>query len=160
MDVEAHRVWRYAALAWITLVAVPTGYAVIRWQMGLNRDPDVTGATELIPLFLLVITVPMAALAFGGLAPLAIAYDHVAKGRSPTYLNVLVGTALAAPALVVSVVAAGWPQHDVRQSLSALRHLDRADGFLMALLLGGMIVGLGVRRRQRAARHVSGGRGL
>ena len=161
MDVEAHRVWRYAALAWMMLVVVPTSYAVIRWQMGLGRDPDMSGVGELILLFLFVITVPMAALAFGVFAPLAIAYDYVAKGRTPIYLNVFVGAVLAAPALVVSVVAVGWPQHDVRQSMAALRHIDyRADGFAMALLLGGMVVGLGVRHRRKATRQVGGARGL
>ena len=145
MQVEPHRVWRYAALAWIALITIPTAYAVIGWQMGLDRDPDMSGAGELIALFLVVITVPMAALAFGVFAPLAIAYDHVVKGRTPTYVNVLFGAALSAPALVVSVVAVGWPQHDLRQSMSVLRHLDRAPGFETALLVGGMIVGLGVR---------------
>jgi hypothetical protein len=48
MEVKAHRVWRYAAVAWITLVAVQTCYAVIRWQMGLGRDPDMSGVSELI----------------------------------------------------------------------------------------------------------------
>jgi hypothetical protein len=155
MDVEAHRVWRATALAWITLVAVPTGYAAIRWQMGLGRDPDMTGVSELIVFLLIVLTVPMAALAFGVLAPLAIAYDYIAKGRTPMYLNVLFGAALSAPALAVSVVAVGWPQHDVRQSMSVLRHLDRAPDFVAALLLSGMIVGLGVRHRQRAASRLS-----
>jgi hypothetical protein len=159
MDAEGHRVWRYAALAWITLVAVPTGYAVIRWQMGLGRDPDMSGVGELIFSFLFVISFPMAALAFGVLAPLTIAYDSLAKGRAPMYLNVLVGAGLAVPALVVSVLAVGWPQHGLRDSVSALRHLDRADGFAMAVLLGGMIAGLGVRYRQRATTHVGGASG-
>jgi hypothetical protein len=146
MDVDAHRVWRYTALAWITLVAVPTGYAAIRWQMGLGRDPDMTRVSELISFFLFVLSVPMAALAFGVLAPLAISYDYIAEGRMPIHLNVLFGAALSAFALVVSVVATGWPEHDLRQSISVLRHLDRAPDFVAALLLSGMIVSLGVRR--------------
>lgn len=61
MTVEAHRVWRYALFAWVVLVAVPTAYAAIRWQLGIDHDPDMSGSGELIAGFLFILTLPMPA---------------------------------------------------------------------------------------------------
>lgn len=145
MDAHGHRIWRYAGLAWIALVVVPIGYAAVRWQMGLGHDPDMTGVGELMLSMLVVILVPMAALAFGVLAPLAIGVDQLTNARTPRAVNVLIGAALSAPALVVTVVAVGWPEHGIRDALAALGHLGRAPGFGLGVLLAGIIVGFGLR---------------
>jgi len=153
MDAKPHQVWRYAGLAWVALISVPTAYAVLRWQVGLGRDVDIHGVDELILMFLLVLSAPMAALAFGVFAPLAIVIDRIASGRTSRFVNVLIGAALSAPALVVTVVVGG-SKHDLRGIVAAIRHPDRAIGLFVALPLAGIIVGLGLRHRRSTAPKV------
>jgi len=136
-----HRVWRYAVLAWVTLIAGPTGHAAIRWQMGVGRDIDISGVHELVFMFALAFAAPMAALAFGVFAPLAVGIDHIMNGRAPRFVNVILGAALSVPALIVTVMVAGWTMKGV----PAVATLQRAMGLIAALPLAGMIVGLGVR---------------
>ena len=145
---EPHHVWRFTAIAWLALVAVPTAYAMMRWQMGGGRDPDMSGVGELVSTFVFFLTVPMGALAFGVFAPLAIAIDYIAKGRTTRFVNLLLGVALAVPALVIAVVVSGWPEHSLSDAMTAIRHSERAPGFLAALALAGIIVGFGLRRAQ------------
>lgn len=154
MDAEPHRIWRYAGLAWIGLIAVPTVHAVRLWYLGSGRDSDMSGVHELILMFLMVLSAPMAALAFGVFAPLAIVIDRIADGRTSRFVNILIGAALAAPALFVTVVVVG-PQHDWMGVLAVVRHPDRAIGLFAALPLAGMIVGLGLRHRRSTAPTVS-----
>ena len=153
MDAEPHSIWRYAGLAWIGLIAVPTVQAVRLWYMGPGRDPDMSGVHELILTFLMVLSAPMAALAFGVFAPLAIFIDRIANGRTSRFVNVLMGAALSAPALVVTVVVVG-SKHDLTGILAAIRHPDRAIGLFVALPLAGIIVGLGLRHRRSSAPKV------
>jgi|SRR4051812_10003024 hypothetical protein len=150
MDAEPHRIWRYAGVAWIGLIAVPTLYAVRLWYVGPGRDPDMNGVHELILTFVMVLSAPMAALAFGVFAPLAIVVDRIVNARTSRFVNLLMGAALAAPALVVTIAVVG-SKHDWRGILTAIRHPDRAIGVLVALPLAGIIVGLGLRHRKSPA---------
>ena len=143
MDAAPHRVWRYAVLAWVALIAGPTGHAAIRWQMGVGRDIDMSGVHELVFMFALAFATPMAALAFGVFAPLALGIDHIMNGRTPRFLNVFLGATLSVPALIVTVIVGGWPM----KAAPSVATLQRAMGLIAALPLAGMIVGLGVRHR-------------
>jgi hypothetical protein len=139
----APRVWRHAVLAWLVLIAGPTGNAAVRWQMGVGRDIDMSGVHELILAFVIVFAAPMAALAFGVFAPLAVGIEYVLQGRASRFVNALLGAALSLPAFVVTVLVVGWPQ----QVFASAANLQRAIGFLAALPLAGMIVGLGMQHR-------------
>ena len=146
MDAKQHQVWRYSGFAWVVLLALPTAYGAVRWEMGLGRDSDMAGVHELILVFLITLAAPMAALAFGVFAPLAIAIDHIAKGRTTRSINALLGASLSAPALVVTLLVVGWPDHFVDAFTSG--HLRRAIALILALPLAGVIVGLGLRHRR------------
>jgi hypothetical protein len=98
MNAPRHRVWPFAALAWMALVLVPIAYAGWEWHRGLHRDADIQHFSELAWMLAFVLTLPMAALAFGVFAPLAITVDAVLRGRAPRVVNVLLTTTLAAPA--------------------------------------------------------------
>jgi hypothetical protein len=141
MQPEPHRVWRYASVAWLFLIAVPTASAAIFWQLGIARDQDMSGPGELVVLVLLVLVVPTAILAFAVLAPLAVGVDRLVRGRTPRAVNLLIGMALAA-----SVVAAGVLVFPPR----GFTPMGRA--LLWAMPAAGMIVGLGLRHRQSASR--------
>jgi hypothetical protein len=138
MHAAPHRVWQFTTVAWVALIAGPIIQAVIRWEMGVDRDIDMSGVHELIFMFLIVFSAPMAALAFGVFAPLALAIDHLTKGRTSRFVNVLLGATLSLPALLLIVMVAGWPR---RGSAS------HAMVLVAVLLLAGMIVGLGLRHR-------------
>jgi ABC-type phosphate transport system permease subunit len=138
MDAAPHRIWRFAVLAWLGLIAGPTAHAVVRWQMGVGRDPDMSGVHELVFTFLIVLAAPMAALAFGVFASLALAIDTAIHGRTPRLVNVLLGALLSMPALVVVVLVAGWPMRG---------SAPHAKVLVATLMLAGMIVGLGLRYR-------------
>jgi hypothetical protein len=141
MQPEPHRVWRFAGVAWLFLIAVPTASSAIFWQLGIGRDQDMSGPGELSILVLLVLIVPTALLAFAVLAPLAVGVDRLVRGRTPRSVNLLIGLALAA-----SVVAAGMLAFPPRGFAPAGRAL------LSAMPFAGMIVGLGLRHRQSASR--------
>lgn len=144
MNAAPHRVWKYAALAWVALIAGPTVNAAIRWQMGVGRDSDMTGVHELVFTFLIVLAAPMAALAFGVFAPLAVGIDYLMRGRSSRFVNVLLGAILSVPALIVTVIVGGWPGKGV----PSVAGLQRALGLIAVLPVAGMIVGLGLRHRR------------
>jgi hypothetical protein len=141
MQPESHRVWRYAGLAWLLLIAIPTASAAIFWRLGIGRDPDISGAGELLIMILLFLLVPAAVLAFAVLAPLAVGVDRLVRGRTPRSVNLLIGLALAA-----SVVAAGMLAFPPRGFTPVGRAL------LSAMPFAGMIVGLGLRHRRSASR--------
>ena len=149
MDAARHRIWPYTVLAWFALVAVPTAYAAAQWQMGIGRDPDMSGVGELVLSFLFIVTLPMAALAFGVFAPLALAVDYLVNGRTSRLVNVLLGAVLSAPALFVTVLVTGWPERSMEEVMTARRHPARATGIVAATLVAGMIVGLGLRHREQ-----------
>lgn len=144
MDAAPHRVWRYAVLAWVALITGPTGHAAIRWQMGVGRDIDMSGVHELVFMFALAFAAPMGALAFGVFAPLAVGIDYIMNGRTPRFVNLILGAALSVPALIVTVIVGGWRM----EGIAAVATLQRAMGLIAALPLAGMIVGLGMRHRR------------
>jgi hypothetical protein len=153
MNGVRHLVWPFAALAWAALVLVLIAYAGWEWQHGIHRDADIQHFSELAWMLAFVFTLPMAALAFGVFAPLAIALDTILCGRTPRAINVVLCAILAAPALFVTVYVTGWPEHSVAQALGALRHLDRARGLVAGHVVAGAIVGLGLRHpRQQHSR--------
>ena len=138
MEAAPHRVWRYAVLAWMILLAGPIILAVVRWQMGVDRDIDMTGVHELVFMFLIAFSAPAAVLAFGMFAPLAVGLDSIAKGRTSRFVNVLLGATLSLPVLLITVLVAGWPRRGSTSYAAVL---------VAALLLAGMTVGLGLRHR-------------
>jgi hypothetical protein len=138
MDPAPHRVWRYTVPAWMILLGAPLLLAVARWQMGVDRDIDMSGVHELVFLFLIAFSAPTAVLAFGVFAPLAVGLDSIAKGRTSRFVNVLLGAALSLPVLVLTVIVAGWPRRGSASYAAVL---------IAALLLAGMTVGLGLRHR-------------
>ena len=144
MDAAPHRVWRYALLAWVALLAGPIVHAAMRWQMGVGRDADMSGVHELVLTFLIVLSVPMAALAFGVFAPLGVAIDSLTRGRTSRLVNVLLGATLSVPACIVTMSVVGGEMKGVLSSAN----LQRAMGLFAALPLAGMIVGLGLRHRR------------
>ena len=151
-----HHIWRQAALAWIALVAIPTAYAVIRWQMGLVRDPDMSGIGELIFTFVIILAAPMAALAFAVYAPLALAVDRIAKGRTRRVVNVMLGAMLAVPAVLVTMIVLGAPRHGLAHAVSQIAWPRPALGVFAALPAAGMIVGLGLRVTRRGSSSARG----
>ena len=146
-----HRIWPCAFLAWVALLLVPVAYEAVQWERGIGRDPDMSGVGELVGFLLFMLSLPMALLAFAVFAPLAIGIDYIAKGRTTRFVNALIGAALCAPALVVSVVASGWPEHSLSDAMAVIRDPGRAAGFVAALPVAGMIVGLGLRHRGNGA---------
>ena len=132
---------------------VPIAYAGWEWHHGIHRDAD--HFSELAGFLAFVFTLPMAALAFGVFAPLAIALDRLLRGRTARAVNVLLCMMLAAPAFFVTVYVAGWPEHSVAQAVGALRHLDRDRGFVLAHVFAGAIVGFGLRHPRQRVSHDS-----
>lgn len=154
MDAPRHRVWPFAALAWPALVIVPIAYAAWEWHLGIHGDSDIRHFSELAWMLAFVFTLPMAALAFGVFAPLAIGVDTMLRGRTPRVVNVLLCALLGAPALFVTVYVAGWPEHSVAQTIGAIRRSGKHEwGYVAGHLIAGAIIGLGLRHpRQRPSR--------
>ena len=158
MGSRQHRIWVHTALAWLAMVAIPTLFVMIQWQMGIGRDVDMRSVWELIVTFLIVLTPPMGALAFGVYGPLAIGIDRRMAGRTTGITNALIGAALAVPALVVTLVAliaTDWrsiAEYGLGASLSgSTRNLQSWVLFFLVFVTAGIIVGLGLRRRERLA---------
>lgn len=153
MDSRQHRIWAHTALAWLAMVAIPTLFVTIQWQRGIARDVDIRSVWELIVTFLIVLTLPMGALAFGVYGPLAIGIDRRTAGRTTGVANALIGAALAVPALVVALVAliaTDWrsiAEYGLRASLfGSTRNLQSLVLFSFVFITAGIIVGLGLRR--------------
>lgn len=148
MSAKHDRVWFYTGVAWVALVLIPVAYAAVQWERGIDRDVDMTGVGELIGFLLFILSVPMAALAFGVFAPLGIALDVMLKGRTSRVVNVLLGAVSTGPAIFATVWVTGWPGHSLPDVITAFRHSpDRAPQIVAATLMAGMIVGLGLRHR-------------
>lgn len=156
MGSRPHRIWVHAALAWLAMVAIPTLFVTIQWERGIARDPDMRSVWELIFTFVMVLTLPMGALAFGVFAPIAIGIDRRTTGRTTGLANALIGAGLAVPALLVTLIALiamDWrsvAEYGVRASLFAsARNLQSWILFSCVFVAAGIIVGLGLRRRER-----------
>lgn len=151
-----HRIWAFAWLAWLALVAFPTTAAAIQWQRGIARDPDMTGVVELILLLAAVSMIPMAIAAFGVIAPLAIAVDRATRGRTTRLANGALGSALGvlgfAVFLTVSLLwrlaTRGPLQQPIGANLSRIMHDPVIATWVIGFVVAGMFVGLGLRERQ------------
>ncbi len=140
-----HRVWRYSVLAWVFLVAWASARAVLPWHLGIGgmigMIGDLTGIHNIFLLYARSNAASAAVLVFGVFAPLAAAFDYIARGRTSRAINVLLGAALAVPALNLMLWWNGT-------SIANLMHHGIGIGSLLWLPLAGMIVGLGVRHRK------------
>ena len=152
-----HRIWAFAWLAWLALVALPTTAAAIQWQRGIGRDPNMTGVVELILFLVFVSTIPMAIAAFGVIAPLAIAADRATRGRTSRLANVALGGALGVTGFAVFVagtllwgIAVGWgpPTRSMGASLLFVMHDPVLATWVMGFVVAGAFVGLALRERQ------------
>jgi hypothetical protein len=161
-----HRVWLFAWPAWLALVALPTTAAAIQWQRGIGRDPDMTGVVELILFFVAVSMIPMAIAAFGVIAPLAIAVDRTARGRTSRLANVTLGGVLGVLGFAVFLtgtllwgVAMGWPQPEsigaILSRLSRVMHDPVIATGVVGFVVAGVFVGLGLRFRDMPPRSAS-----
>ena len=150
-----HRIWAHAALSWLALVVLPTTAAAIQWQRApLARDSDMTGVGELIFFFLFVTSVPAALVAFGLLAPLAIAADRAIRGRTTRAANVLFGGVLGIPAFALFVagsalleLAKGMPFDRLSSGFQRVTHDPETAVIVAMFVVSGMLVGPGLRHR-------------
>ena len=158
MDQSPHPIWRYAAVAWLALIAIPTLIVTVEWFLGIGRDSDMRTVWELIFTFVTVLTLPMGALAYFILAPLAIGIERLTKGRVPRLANVALGALLALPAFIVMSLfgwAMDWQEIGVAALRASVEHALRHPTPLLTLFadfaIGGAIVGLGIRDREAVA---------
>jgi hypothetical protein len=146
VDSTPHRVWRYAVLAWVFLVAWASARAVLPWHLGivgmLGMIGEMRGVHKPLLAYASSYAAPMALFTFGMIAPLATAIDHMTRGRTSRVVNVLLGGALAVA--VISVVL-WWEGSSIEYLLA-----HHGSGPLLPLPLTGMIVGLGMRHRKSA----------
>ena len=151
IDKPRHRIWTFAALAWVALVVLPTTVVAVRWQLGVDRDVDMSGVHELILFFILVSSLPAAIVAFALLAPLAIAVDRAIRGRTPRAVNVVLGGVLGVPAFLLflsgSAILAlsGRLEGQTSANIWRVFHEPRTALIVAMFVASGMLVGLGLR---------------
>lgn len=149
-----HRIWAHAALSWLALVFLPTTAVAIQWLRGIGRDPDMSGVHELIIFFVFVSSVPAALVAFGLLAPLAIAADRVIRGRTTRAANVMLGGVLGISAFALFVagsaaieLARGMTFARLSSSFQVFTHDPETAVVVAMFVVSGMLVGPGLRHR-------------
>lgn len=110
--------------------------------------------------FVVVMTIPMAAVAFGLFGPVATLIDRIAAGRTSRLCNLLIGAGLAIPAFLATLILQtilGWKgivSFGVRASVeNLLRHPEPVVLFTVIFVTGGAIVGLGLRHAGTAPSH-------
>lgn len=154
---SAHRIWSHAAAAAALMVLLPTLAVTISWFTDRRaRDSDMRGVDELIFFLIMVLAVPAVSLAFGVLAPSAIILDRLARGQTSRFANMLLGTTLSVPAMIVFVVGAALIQTGFNfqafvatlfRPFSPGHHPERVLIAMGFFALPGMIVALGMRYR-------------
>jgi hypothetical protein len=151
-DKPRHRIWTFAVLAWVALVALPTTIVAVRWQLGIDRDVDMSGVHELITFFMLVSSLPAAIVAFGLLAPLAIAVDRAIRGRTPRAVNFVVGGVLGVPGFLLFLsgsaileLMGGNLEGPISANVWRVFQNPRTAAIVLMFVVGGMLVGLGLR---------------
>jgi hypothetical protein len=156
LPTSSHRIWPRAAIVAVTLVLTPILIAVIEWELGVDRDPDMTGVHELILFLFAVLAMPSALLSFGVMAPSAIVLDRLVRGRTSRVTNLTLGVAVGVLALVVMILGTAvvsWqPGPSIVEML--VRFVSKAanrpkETFLAVayFCLMGMFVTLGMRHR-------------
>jgi hypothetical protein len=159
-------------LAWVALVAIPTAVVSIAWMLGIDRDSSVSNVFELALLFIFFLPVPAAVAVFALLAPLAITTDHVLRGRTTRLINVVLGAALGVAAYTLYFAGSALlrlptpftPRRIIADgaSLDTLYRILTAPQtpfmwavaavVLTCFVVGGMLIGLGLRHRASIAR--------
>jgi hypothetical protein len=149
-----HRIWAFASLSWLAFVVLPTTTMAIRWHLGLGRDSDMSSVFELISVFIVVSSLPATVIAFGLLAPLAIAVDRATRIRTTRAANVALGALLGVIAFVLFGAGSallrlmrGSLDRPIGESVWRLLHDPRTLAIVAMFVIGGMVVGLGLRYR-------------
>src|SRR5262245_35249682 len=99
-----HRIWSHAALGGAAMMLIPILIASIQWQLGIDRDSDMSNVVELIFTLAMILTMPAFALAFCILAPSAVALDRLTRGRTSQLANMLLGVFLSLPLFVAFIL--------------------------------------------------------
>jgi hypothetical protein len=154
-----HRIWTHAIAAAAAMVLIPTVAGTVGWFTGNSRDSDMATVHEQILLFVMLLTIPSAALALGVLAPSAITLDRLIRGRTSRLTNILLGAMLSVPALTALLVAVSLMSsgrnlrkfetkvmHAISTGVSHPQQVLFAIGFFA---VPGVIVALGMRHRRR-----------
>ena len=150
-----HRIWAHAGVGAALLLLTPTLVVAIQWELGVGGDSDMSGVLELVFFLLALWTVPVVLLSFGVMAPLALAIDRLAAGRTSRATNIIAGIAIGLTGLAAFLIGASLLAWESGQSLSQV--LSRpftarpeATAVLIAFFaLVGTIVGAGMRHRTR-----------
>jgi ABC-type sulfate transport system permease subunit len=151
------RIWVSALLSWPAMVI---SAATLAWAIaaitGRTGDADITTAAELALTVAVISALPFAAMAVLVMLPLGAAADALLRGRYSARVTSMVGALLAFPA-AVSFVVANWAIWGRHESLLATvkRVAARPDAVLpilmTAFVIGGIVVSLGMRRREPTA---------
>ena len=136
--------WFWAALlAWISMLGVVGVMGAVKWNQPGFRDPDITSPFELAFALMFILALPLALMSGLVLAPAAAFIDAWLEGRLTLGGNTLIGALLAIPAIAV-FVAVGTMLYGPPNGMVA----DLSIG-LTVFAVGGVIVSLGMRRRDR-----------
>ena len=166
-DAAHNRIWRFSLLAWVALVAIPTVVVSVAWMLGITTDSSVPNVFDLAILFIFMLPVPAAIVVFALLVPLAIATDRTLRGRTPRLLNITLGGALGVAAFTLFFAASALLQIPTpftpRRMIAGGVSLNTLYGILappqttplltpLAVVVSGMLVGLGLRHRAAPVR--------
>jgi hypothetical protein len=154
---DRHRIWSHAALGGLAILCIPILIASIGWVLGIDRDVDMSSVFELIFTLLMILTTPALALAFGVLAPSAIAFDRITRGRTTRLANMLLGVSLSLPLFVAFVFGTALFMSDDRPYVVLVlrglsipqRHPGVGAALLAVFAAAGVIAALGMRHRSR-----------
>ena len=155
----AHGIWPRAGIGAAMLMLAPTMWAASTWLLGWGRDADMSGVHELIVFFLFITMFPALALAFGVMAPCAIAIDRITAGRTSRPFNITLGAAIGLVGFATFLLAGGFMAWETGESLSevlsrpfsaAKQPATMAAAAFFAVV--GMIIAAGMRSRTRRHR--------
>lgn len=168
-DGTHHRIWAFSLSAWAALVVIPTAFISISWMLGgPGRDSSVPNVFDLFP-FAFFFMVPAAIVVFALLVPLAISTDRMLRGRTPRLLNIILGGALGVAAFTLFFGGSALLQIPTpftpRRMIAGGVSLNTLYGILvapqatplltpLAVVVSGMLVGLGLRHRAATVRPV------
>jgi hypothetical protein len=125
------------------MLGIVGAMAAVKWNQPGLRDPDISSPIELALVFIVVLALPFALMSAAFLAPAAAFLDSALQGRLTLGWNLLIGAALALPAIAIFIGVGTLLYGPPNGMLSAL------PMGLAVFAVGGMIVSLGMRRRMR-----------